>query len=81
MTFWTHLTRDHQFVPLLIKGLTEAEQAKLHARSSFRLLIDCERPPSHLFCISRGRDGLLPSLPFGLSGKWWVAPIALVYRL
>lgn len=31
MTFWTHLTRDHLFRPLLIKGLTELEQAKLHA--------------------------------------------------
>ncbi len=35
MTFWTHLTRDHQFRPLLIKGLTEAEQAKLHAAAHF----------------------------------------------
>lgn len=31
MTFWSHLTRDHFFRPLLIKGLTEVEQAKLHA--------------------------------------------------
>ncbi len=35
MTFWTHLTRDHMFRPLLIKGLTEAEQAKLHAVAHF----------------------------------------------
>ncbi len=35
MTFWTHLTRDHMFRPLLIKGLTEVEQAKLHAAAHF----------------------------------------------
>lgn len=35
MTFWTHLTRDHMFRPLLIKGLTEGEQAKLHAAAHF----------------------------------------------
>ena len=35
MTFWTHLTRDHMFQPLLIKGLSEAELAKLHAASHF----------------------------------------------
>jgi hypothetical protein len=35
MTFWTHLTRDHLFRPLLIKGLNEAEQAKLHAAAHF----------------------------------------------
>lgn len=35
MTFWTHLTRDHFFRPLLIKGLTEVEQAKLHAAAHF----------------------------------------------
>lgn len=35
MTFWTHLTRDHLFKPLLIKGLTETEQAKLHAAAHF----------------------------------------------
>lgn len=35
MTFWTHLTRDHLFRPLLIKGLTEVEQAKLHAAAHF----------------------------------------------
>jgi hypothetical protein len=31
MTYWTHLTRDHFFDPEKIEGLTEAEQAKLHA--------------------------------------------------
>jgi hypothetical protein len=31
MTFWEHLTRDHSFDPKKIKGLTEDEQAKLHA--------------------------------------------------
>jgi hypothetical protein len=31
MTFWTHLTRDHYFSAEKIDGLTEAEQAKLHA--------------------------------------------------
>ncbi len=35
MTFWAHLTRDHMFRPLLIKGLTEVEQAKLHAAAHF----------------------------------------------
>ncbi len=35
MTFWTHLIRDHMFRPLLIKGLTEPEQAKLHAAAHF----------------------------------------------
>lgn len=35
MSFWTHLTRDHMFQPLLIKGLTEIEQAKLHAAAHF----------------------------------------------
>jgi hypothetical protein len=35
MTFWTHLTRDHLFQPLLIKGLTELEQAKLHAAAHY----------------------------------------------
>ncbi len=35
MTFWTHLTRDHLFRPLLIKRLTEGEQAKLHAAAHF----------------------------------------------
>jgi hypothetical protein len=31
MSYWEHLTRDHSFDPKKIKGLTEAEQAKLHA--------------------------------------------------
>ncbi len=31
MTFFTHLTRDHSFDPAKITGLTEDEQAKLHA--------------------------------------------------
>jgi len=31
MTFWEHLTRDHYFDPDRIAGLTEDEQAKLHA--------------------------------------------------
>jgi hypothetical protein len=31
MTYWTHLTRDHFFDPAKIAGLTEDEQAKLHA--------------------------------------------------
>ncbi|MBI3465597.1 MAG: hypothetical protein HY000_21470 [Planctomycetes bacterium] len=31
MTYWTHLTRDHSFDPEKIAGLTEDEQAKLHA--------------------------------------------------
>jgi hypothetical protein len=31
MTFWEHLTRDHSFEPANLEGLTEAEQAKLHA--------------------------------------------------
>lgn len=31
MTFRTHLTRDHSFDAEEIKGLTQAEQAKLHA--------------------------------------------------
>ena len=35
MTFWTHLTRDHMFRPLLIKGLSELELAKLHAAAHF----------------------------------------------
>jgi hypothetical protein len=35
MTFWTHLTRDHMFQPLLIKGLSESELAKLHAAAHF----------------------------------------------
>ena len=35
MTFWEHLTRDHSFSPAKIAGLTEDEQAKLHAAAHF----------------------------------------------
>lgn len=35
MTFFTHLTRDHSFTGNRIKGLTVAEQAKLHAAAHF----------------------------------------------
>jgi len=35
MTFWTHLTRDHSFDPAKIEGLTEPEQAKLHAAAHY----------------------------------------------
>lgn len=35
MTFWIHLTRDHAFDPKRIRGLTEPEQAKLHAAAHF----------------------------------------------
>jgi len=35
MTFWEHLTRDHSFDPTRIVGLTEDEQAKLHAAAHF----------------------------------------------
>jgi hypothetical protein len=35
MTYWEHLTRDHMFDPLKIKGLAEPEQAKLHAAAHF----------------------------------------------
>ena len=35
MTYWTHLTRDHSFDPEEIKGLTEDEQAKLHAAAHY----------------------------------------------
>ena len=35
MSFWTHLTRDHAFEPKRIEGLTEAEQAKLHAAAHY----------------------------------------------
>jgi hypothetical protein len=35
MTFWEHLTRDHMFDAAKIVGLTEAEQAKLHAAAHF----------------------------------------------
>jgi hypothetical protein len=35
MTYWEHLTRDHSFDPMRIEGLTEPEQAKLHAAAHF----------------------------------------------
>lgn len=35
MTFWEHLTRDHYFDPVKIRGLNEAEQAQLHAAAHF----------------------------------------------
>jgi hypothetical protein len=35
MTYWEHLTRDHSFDAVNIEGLTEAEQAKLHAAAHF----------------------------------------------
>lgn len=35
MTVWTHLTRDHRFLPDRIEGLTEQEMAKLHAAAHF----------------------------------------------
>ncbi len=35
MTFWQHLTRDHSFDPDHIEGLTEPEQAKLHAAAHY----------------------------------------------
>jgi hypothetical protein len=35
MTYWTHLTRDHSFDPEKIEGLTEEEQAKLHAAAHY----------------------------------------------
>jgi hypothetical protein len=35
MTFWTHLTRDHGFDAARIDGLTEEEQAKLHAAAHY----------------------------------------------
>jgi hypothetical protein len=35
MTYWEHLTRDHSFDPAHIEGLTEPEQAKLHAAAHF----------------------------------------------
>jgi len=35
MTYWTHLTRDHSFDPLKIEGLTDIEQAKLHAAAHY----------------------------------------------
>ncbi len=36
MTFWEHLTRDHSFDATRIVGLTEDEQAKLHAAAHYR---------------------------------------------
>jgi hypothetical protein len=35
MTYREHLTRDHGFAGLLIAGLTESEQAKLHAAAHY----------------------------------------------
>jgi hypothetical protein len=35
MTYWTHLTRDHSFDAANIDGLTEEEQAKLHAAAHY----------------------------------------------
>ena len=35
MTFWTHLTRDHSFDAKKIEGLTDSEQAKLHAAAHY----------------------------------------------
>lgn len=35
MTFWEHLTRDHSFDPDRIAGLTEEEQAALHAAAHY----------------------------------------------
>ena len=35
MTYWIHLTRDHSFNPRRIEGLTEDEQAKLHAAAHY----------------------------------------------
>ncbi len=35
MTYWDHLTRDHSFDPAKIKGLTEDEQARLHAAAHY----------------------------------------------
>ena len=35
MTFWEHLTRDHSFDATRIAGLTEDEQAKLHAAAHY----------------------------------------------
>jgi hypothetical protein len=35
MTFWEHLTRDHSFDPDRIAGLTEDEQALLHAAAHY----------------------------------------------
>jgi hypothetical protein len=35
MTYWEHLTRDHSFDAAKIEGLSEDEQAKLHAAAHF----------------------------------------------
>jgi hypothetical protein len=35
MTYWEHLTRDHSFDPSRIAGLTESEQAQLHAAAHY----------------------------------------------
>lgn len=35
MSFWTHLTRDHLFEADRIEGLSEDEQAKLHAAAHY----------------------------------------------
>ena len=35
MTYWEHLTRDHSFDAAKIEGLTENEQAKLHAAAHY----------------------------------------------
>ncbi len=35
MTFWTHLTRDHSFSAERIRGLNEAELAKLHSAAHY----------------------------------------------
>jgi len=35
MTYWQHLTRDHSFDPLKIKGLTDSELARLHAAAHY----------------------------------------------
>ena len=35
MTYWEHLTRDHSFDPVKIKGLVDDELAKLHAAAHY----------------------------------------------
>lgn len=35
MTYWVHLTRDHAFDPSKIEGLSEEEQAQLHAAAHY----------------------------------------------
>ncbi len=35
MTFWTHLTRDHSFLPEVVDRLTKDEQAKLHSAAHY----------------------------------------------